>query len=122
MALKVTGFAASSLPYKVISEGASTNTLNSNVTGISGNLHSMDLGNQANGTVYVKIHMGVGGTLAGAEDIKIRLQTGNAGAKRFVMPAGIAFSEFTFYTTTTSGESATPAAPSTAGIHSFTTT
>jgi len=122
MALKVTGFAASSLPYKIITESASTNTLNSNVTGTSGVLHSMDLDNNANGMVYVKIHMGVGGTLAGAEDIKIGLPTGNSGQKRLVMPAGIAFSEFTFYTTTTSAESASPAAPSSAATHSFTTT
>lgn len=36
MALKVTGFSATTLPYKIITETASTNSMNSNVTGTSG--------------------------------------------------------------------------------------
>ena len=123
MALKVTGFATSALPYKVVTETASTNTMGSNVTGATGTMYSLDFDNQANATVYLKCHLSTtGGTLGGDEDIKIRFPTGANGKKRIVMPAGIAFTELSLFTTTTHGTSGTPAAPSTGAIISATTT
>ena len=123
MALKVTGFSATTLPYKIITETASTNSMNSNVTGTSGTCFSIDMDNLGNATTYFKCHLSsTGAVVGGDEDIKIRLPTGANGKKRLVMPAGIKFTEMSFFSTTTHGTSTSPAAPSTGAAISATTT
>lgn len=123
MALKVTGFSATGLPYKIVHESASTATLLSNVTGAAGKIHTMDLdvGN-ANTTSYLKIFVNAAAAISDPADIKIRLRTGANGVKRFNMPKGIDFTEFSFYTTSTHGTANSPAVPQATAIHSFTTT
>ncbi len=123
MALKVTGFSTAALPYKIVHESASTATLLSNVTGSSGKIHTMDLDvGQSNTTSYLKIFLGAAASISSPADIKIRLRTGANGVKRFNMPKGIDFTEFSFYTTSTHGTANAPAVPQATAVHSFTTT
>jgi hypothetical protein len=122
MALKVTGFATIGLPFKVVTETTSTNTMNTNVTGTSGKVYSLDLDvGQSSSTSYFKLYLGTGAVVSGVEDIKIRLRTGAPGVKRFTMPNGIDFTEFSFFTTSTHATSNSPAVPQATAIHSFTT-
>lgn len=123
MALKVTGFATTALPYKIITETASTNVMNSNVTGTSGIVYSIDATNLGNNDGYLKVHLKTaGGLISGAADLKIRLQNGANGAKRVVMPAGIAFTELSFFLTETTAQANSQTAPTTAALISATTT
>ena len=123
MTLKVTGFASTSLPYKLVTETASTNTMNSNVTGASGVVYSLDVVNLGNNDGYFKCYMSsTGALISAAADLKIRLQNGANGAKRLIMPAGIAFTELSFFLTETTAQANSQAAPSTGALVSATTT
>jgi hypothetical protein len=123
MTLKVTGFASTALPYKLVTETASTNTLNSNVTGASGVVYSFDVVNLGNNDGYFKCYLSSTGAILGAAaDLKIRLQNGANGAKKVIMPAGIAFTELSFFLTETTAQANSQTAPTTAATVSSTTT
>jgi|6_EtaG_2_1085325.scaffolds.fasta_scaffold176684_2 hypothetical protein len=101
MALTVAGFDSSTFDYKIVYETASTTTINTNVTGTSGSLYSVDIDNQSNAGVFVKIHDGASPDISVTNpDMIIHVPTSSNNTKRLEIPGGWPFTILNFWTST----------------------
>ena len=87
--------------YTLIKESASGATPNSNVTGTSGKIYSLDISVAAgsNYVSYVKLKLTTGAVTAGTTEPDLMLSCVQGGTERYDFPSGLDFSQLTFWTT-----------------------
>ena len=116
MALTVTGFSATTFDYKAFQDTAVVNTMVGNVTGSAGNLYEIEVENGGNSVIYAKIYLRASVTTAEDPDIKLEIPAnGGSGTvtEKLCIPGGLAFSELSYFVTTTSATSNSQAASGT---------
>lgn len=113
MALSVTGFSSSALSHKVVYESSSGTTANTDVTGTSGTIISMDLDN--NGSTYashIKFKLTSGAITVGTTEADFSIQVGASKKVTIDFPNPLAFEQLSFWTTR-NGETSDTTAPET---------
>lgn len=113
MALKVSAFASNVLDYKVVYQSDATGTVDSNVTGSSGRLYSIDIDNGNNGSQieYFRVTLDTETVTSGTTipDMCIRVKGGER--KWVEIPGGIPFTYLSFWCTSEDAESSTQTNP-----------
>jgi len=109
MALTVTGFSTTALDYKIVNESGSVNTMDGNVTGSSGSLYFLDIDNQVSAVMYIKVYTTANAVIA--DDPSIKFELASTAKEKIVFPDGLAFTELSFFSTTTKATSGSPSAP-----------
>ena len=100
MTLKVTGFESAGASYKIVSDSDSDENPELDVTGASGKIYSIDINNGANtNTSYTKFKLTSGTVTAGTTEPDMMLVAPPSSAKQYVFPAGLDFTQLSFWTT-----------------------
>jgi hypothetical protein len=112
MALNVTGFSSASLDYKAFHDTAVVNTMVGNVTGTSGRLYHLQLDNSSSNTaVYYKVYFDADKATSDDPDLKIYVPASTQ--EILEIPAGVAFTQLSYFVTTTNATSNSQAASGT---------
>ena len=99
MTLKVTGFTSSGASYKIVNDADSDENAESDVLGTSGSIYSVDITNSAGThTSYVKFKLTSGTATVGTTEPDMMLVCGPSTSERYMFPAGLSFSQLTFWT------------------------
>ena len=100
MTLKVTGFSSATSTYKIVNDADSDENVQTNVTGSSGRIYSIDITNSAGThTSYVKFKLASGDVTAGTTEPDMMLLCGPSTSEQYYFPDGLAFEQLTFWTT-----------------------
>lgn len=112
MALNVTGFSSASLDYKAFHDTAVVNTMVGNVTGTSGRLYHLQLDNSSSNTaVYYKVYFDADKATSDDPDLKIYVP--GSTQEILEIPGGVAFTQLSYFVTTTNATSNSQAASGT---------
>ena len=114
MALKVSGYSSSNTAYKIVSDTDSDENAETDVTGASGRIYQIYIKNDASSnTSYVKLKLTSGAVTVGTTEPDLVLAAGPSAPETYVFPAGLPFTQLTFWTTATAATNNSAAPPST---------
>tara|TARA_R110000796_G_scaffold64437_1_gene149289 strand:- start:92 stop:457 length:366 start_codon:yes stop_codon:yes gene_type:complete len=100
MTLKVSGFSSTSATYKVVNDADSDENEETDVTGASGKIYSIDITNGAGtNTSYVKFKLTSGTVTPGTTEPDMMLACGPNTTELYEFPNGLAFEQLSFWTT-----------------------
>ena len=102
MALTVTGFSTSALSYKLAHEDNASDSASTDIFGGPGTLHSINFNNnQASNNAYLKLKITSGTVTVGTTqpDLLFELPAGGASDVQIAFPAGLSFSQLSFWVT-----------------------
>ena len=100
MTLKVTGCASATSTYKIVNDTDSDENAETDVTGTSGSIYSIDITNTAGThTSYMKFKLTSGETTVGTTEPDMMILCGPSTSERYYFPEGLAFEQLTFWTT-----------------------
>jgi hypothetical protein len=99
MALTVTGFSNTSLSYKIATESNASDSLSSDIFGGSGTLYAIDFDNQSSNPAFLKIYLRSGTVTVGTTQPDLMLHLEANKASTLQLPAGLAFTQLSFWVT-----------------------
>lgn len=109
MALKVSSYNSASLAHKIVFQSTVTQTADVDVLGSSGTIHSLDLDNQHSSTVYLKLFLSSGEYVVATSEPDLMFRIPASTQKILTLPAGLDFSQLTFWVNSAPGTSSTSA-------------
>jgi len=99
MSLTVTGFSTSSLSYKIAHEDNASDSASTDIFGGPGTLFAIDV-NQTTSTIcYLKMKITSGTVTIGTTQPDLMFEIPSSGAATINFPAGLAFSQLSFWVT-----------------------
>ena len=121
MTLKVTGFKSTGATYKIVHDADSITSgapaLNEDVLGTSGKIYSIDITNSAGThTSYTKFKLTSGTVTVGTTEPDMVILCGPSTSEQYQFPAGLDFTQLTFWTTR-NGETADATVPNSTVIN-----
>jgi len=100
MTLKVTGFNSTAATYKIVNDADSDENAETDVTGSAGTIYMVDITNgAATNTSYVKFKLTAGAATVGTTEPDMMLVCGPNTSEQYNFPAGLDFTQLTFWTT-----------------------
>ena len=118
MAITSALFDSTVLSYKIVKQTITNATPNIDVTAESGNLHEISIVNGSSSNAYVKFTLTEGAVTVGSTVPQIVLRVNASQSRRWSIPAGVAFTQLSFWAVTGSPDANTtsPTLSNTAGV------
>jgi len=99
VSLTVTGFSTGSLSYKIAHEDNASDTPSTDIFGGAGTLYAIDVNQTSNSICYLKMKITAGEVTVGTTKPDLMFEIPSSGAATINFPAGLAFSQLSFWVT-----------------------